>query len=132
MKTTLDIDDELLARARRHASNTGQSLRDVIEDGLRRVLSSVSPSPKSGEYRLPDLSRGDPSAEDPLPADFGRDFIEEFAGRFPEQGLGMRREQVPVSPEGFAQVTEMVEQPPEPTRELRELMSDAGEDTPAD
>ena len=66
MKTTLDIDDELLSRARRHAANTDQSLRHVVEDGLRRVLSSVPRSPKSGEYRLPDLSRGDPSAEDPL------------------------------------------------------------------
>lgn len=66
MKTALDIDDELLARARRHAANTGQSLGDVIENGLRRVLSSGPQSPKSEEPRLPDLSRGDPSAEDPL------------------------------------------------------------------
>ena len=132
MKTTLDIDDELLARARRHATSTGQSLRDVIEDGLRRVLSTVPRRPHSDGYRLPDRSYGDPSAECPLPADLGPNPLEEFASRFLEQGLGMRREQIPVSPEGFAQVAEMVEQPPEPTRELRELMSDAGENTPAD
>ena len=66
MKTTLDIDDELLDRVRCHATNTGQSLSDVIEDGLRRVLSSDPRSPESREYRLPDLSRGDPSADDPL------------------------------------------------------------------
>ena len=68
MKTTLDIDDELLARARRHAANTGQSLEDVIEDGLRRVLSSVPRSRSSEGYRLTDLSYGDPSAEFPLSA----------------------------------------------------------------
>lgn len=131
MKTTLDIDDELLARARRHAANTGQTLRDVIEDGLRRVLSPVPRSPEPEEYRLPDRSYGDPSAEDPLPADFGRDFIEEFAGRFVEDGFGLSRERIQLSPEGFARVAEMVEQPPELTRELRDLMSGSGEETPA-
>lgn len=125
METTLDIDDELLDHARRHATKTGQSLSDVIEDGLRRVLSSDPRSLKSKRYRLPDHSRGDPSAEDPLPADFGRDFIEEFAGRFVEDGFGLSRERIQLSPEGFAHVAEMVQHPPEPTRELRELMSDA-------
>jgi uncharacterized protein (DUF1778 family) len=52
MKTILDIDDELLARARRHAANTGQSLEDVIEDGLRRVLSSVPRSPSRERIRV--------------------------------------------------------------------------------
>ncbi|WP_420636290.1 hypothetical protein [Candidatus Palauibacter sp.] len=132
MKTTLDIDDELLARARRHAANTGQSLRNVIADGLRSVLPSDPPSPDSEEYQLPDLSYGDPSAEYPLPADFGRDSAEEFASRFLEHGLGLSGERIPLSPEGFTRVVEMVEQPPEPTRELRELMEDAGEDAPAD
>ncbi|WP_419861068.1 hypothetical protein [Candidatus Palauibacter sp.] len=80
MKATLDIDDELLVRARRHAANTGQSLRDVIEDGLRRVLSpalkaesvfaqrfrALSTPPVEESYRLPDHSCGDPCADDPL------------------------------------------------------------------
>ena len=35
MKTTLDIHDELLARAKRHARATGRPLRAVVEDGLR-------------------------------------------------------------------------------------------------
>ena len=132
MKTTLDIDDELLARARRHAANTGQSLRNVIEDGLRSVLPSDPPAPDSEEYQLPDLSYGDPSAEYPLPADFARDSAEEFASRFLEHGLGLSCEQIPLSPEGFTRVVEMVQRPPEPTRELRDLMADASEDAPAD
>lgn len=80
MKTTLDIDDELLARARRHAANTGQTLAEVIEDGLRSVLSAVIEAesdfakrvrapgtpPVEEPYRWPDLSCGDPRADDPL------------------------------------------------------------------
>ena len=63
MKTTLDIDDELLKRARRHARETGRPLRAVVEDGLRRVLASGAPE---RGYRLPDLRAGDPKAFDPL------------------------------------------------------------------
>lgn len=63
MKTTLEIHDELLVQAKRHAKNTGRPLRAVVEDGLRKVLSSSS-RPQS--YQLPDLRVGDPSAEDPL------------------------------------------------------------------
>ncbi len=65
MKTTIDIHDELLARAKRHARNTGRSLRAVVEDGLRQVL--ALPASRS-RYRLPDLSVGDPNAADPLEA----------------------------------------------------------------
>lgn len=63
MKTTVDIHDELLARAKRHATETGRPLRAVIEDGLRRVLSS---STIRERYELPDLRVGDPHAPDPL------------------------------------------------------------------
>lgn len=62
MKTTLDIHDELLARAKRHARESGQPLRAVVGEGLRRVL---SPVPQRG-YTLADLRTGDPTASDPL------------------------------------------------------------------
>ncbi len=65
MKTTIDIQDELLRRARQHAKATGRSVRAVIEEGLRLVL--AAPEPQSN-YRLPDLSVGDPNAVDPLKA----------------------------------------------------------------
>ena len=63
MKTTVDIHDELLVRAKRHAKKNGCPLREVIEDGLRLVLSSSLPS---SQYTLPDLRAGVRGAADPL------------------------------------------------------------------
>jgi len=38
MKTTVELSDPLLERAKRLASERGSTLRDLIEIGLRRVL----------------------------------------------------------------------------------------------
>ncbi len=65
MKTTLDIQDELLARAKRHARRTGRPLRAIVEEGLRQVLSSDT---RRTRYRLPDRSVGERGAKDPLEA----------------------------------------------------------------
>ena len=63
MKTTIDIKDELLIRAKKLAKRSGIPLRAVIEDGLRLSLARESDSPR---YELPDCSVGDPNANDPL------------------------------------------------------------------
>ena len=63
MKTTLDIHDELLARAKRHARATGRPLGAVVEDGLRRVL---EPNNHRRKYTLPNFRTGDPDAPDPM------------------------------------------------------------------
>ena len=65
VKTTLDIRDELLARAKRHARATGRPLRAVVEEGLRQVL--AAPRVPHG-YHLPDLSTGNADGKDPLEA----------------------------------------------------------------
>ena len=65
VKTTVDIQDELMVRAKRHARRSGQSFRTVVEEGLRLVLSRY---PLAEPYRLPDRSVGDPGAADPLEA----------------------------------------------------------------
>ena len=65
MKTTMDIEDVLLGRAKRHAKRVGWPLRAVVEEGLRRVLSE---RPEDAAYELPDASVGDPGAADPLEA----------------------------------------------------------------
>ena len=63
MKTTLDIHDDLLTRAKRHARETHRPLRAVVEEGLRLVLSKESPSDR---YILPDHSYGASEIQDPL------------------------------------------------------------------
>ena len=65
MKTTLEIHNELLTRAKRHAQETRRPLRAVVEEGLRLVLSTeTAPEP----YVLPDHSFGGPEVHDPLAA----------------------------------------------------------------
>ena len=77
MKTTIDIRDELLARAKRHARGAGVPLRAVVEEGLRLVLSA--PPPAEG-YRMPDLSVGDPNSDDPLESYSWQDLSEIIYG----------------------------------------------------
>ncbi len=73
MKTTIEIHDELLARAKQHAREVGGTLRSVVEEGLRMVLAT----PASSEpYRLPELSVGDPTDDDPLEAYSWQDLSE--------------------------------------------------------
>lgn len=77
MKTTLDIQDALLERAKRHAKRVGRPLRAIVEDGLRQVLSERSSAPA---YALPDASVGDANAADPLEALSWQDLREEIYG----------------------------------------------------
>ena len=65
MKTTLEIHDDLLTRAKRHARETRRPLRAVVEEGLRLVLSQES---DPGRYVLPDHSYGSSETRDPLAA----------------------------------------------------------------
>jgi hypothetical protein len=65
MKTTVEISDALLARAKRHARRVGRPLRALIEDGLRHVLEVEV---ARGKYHLPDLSVGSPVGPNPLEA----------------------------------------------------------------
>ena len=61
----MDIQDELLDQAKRHARLTGRSLQELVEDGLRQILSAT---PDGGDigYRLPDCSVGDARGPDPI------------------------------------------------------------------
>ena len=40
MKTTLIIDDEVMARVKQEAARTGRTMSDLVEDALRRLLDS--------------------------------------------------------------------------------------------
>jgi hypothetical protein len=77
VKTTLDIQDALLDRAKRHAKRVRRPLRAIVEEGLQRVLSEASPR---GTYELRDASVGDPNAPDPLEAFSWQDLRGEIYG----------------------------------------------------
>ena len=77
MKTTVEIADALLERARKHAARTGQPVRALIEEGLRQVLEAEAPGKA---YHLPDLSVGKTGAADPLEALSWQDLRSEIYG----------------------------------------------------
>ncbi len=77
MKTTIDIADDLLERARVHARRTGQPVRALVEEGLRLALDQAPP-PRP--YRLSDLSVGNPEAKNPLETMSWQDLRDEIYG----------------------------------------------------
>ena len=77
MKTTVDIQDELLVRAKRHARAAGLPLRAVVEEGLRQMLAG---SAVRQSYKLPDCSTGNPEGADPLEAYSWQDLREMIYG----------------------------------------------------
>lgn len=79
MKTTVDISDALLARAKRHARKVGKPLRAIIEEGLRSVLEGER---VPAQYRLPDRSVGRAGGPNPLETLSWQELRDEiYAGR---------------------------------------------------
>ena len=60
MKTTLDISDPLLDQVRRIAARDGETLRSLVEQGLRKVVAERSA--KAKPFKLRDGSVGTPGA----------------------------------------------------------------------
>ncbi len=78
MKTTLDLPDDLLARAKQYAQRAGKPLRAVVEEGLRLALAQQSrPATK---FRLADKSVGEAGAENPLESLSWQDLRDEIYG----------------------------------------------------
>ncbi len=77
MKTTIEIQDSLLERAKQHAKRSHRPLRAIVEEGLRRVLSERTPSTA---YKLVDASVGESKAVDPLEALSWQDLRDEIYG----------------------------------------------------
>jgi hypothetical protein len=63
VKPSVEISDALLERARQHGLRTGQTLRALIEEGIRLALRT---EPQGEPYRLPDRSVGEPGDPNPL------------------------------------------------------------------
>ncbi len=53
MRTTVRLDEHLLAAAKQHAARTGRSLTQLIEDALREVLARARPERRRTRTRLP-------------------------------------------------------------------------------
>jgi hypothetical protein len=53
MKTTIEISDPLLRAARKLAAREGVTLREVVERGLRRVVTETKPT---APFKLPRAS----------------------------------------------------------------------------
>ena len=60
MKTTLDIADPLFVEAKRIAARDGETLRSLVEQGLRKVLAERRR--KAKPFKLRDASFGTPGA----------------------------------------------------------------------
>ena len=78
MKTTIEISDPLLARAKRHAQKTGKPLRVLVEEGIRLVLEKEVPF--RSRYRLPDRSVGQRGGKNPLEEMSWQDLRDEIYG----------------------------------------------------
>ncbi|MBI4520146.1 MAG: ribbon-helix-helix protein, CopG family [Gemmatimonadetes bacterium] len=56
MKTTLNIDDSVMARLRREAARTGRTMSELVETALRRLL---QPRPAPADFEpLPSFDGG--------------------------------------------------------------------------
>jgi hypothetical protein len=78
VKTTLEIQDALLLRAKRLAKRSGKPLRALVEEGLQLVL--ARPVQPSKSYELPDRSVGEPTAVNPLENWSWQDLRDEIYG----------------------------------------------------
>jgi hypothetical protein len=64
MKTTLDMDDELMRRAKQQAAADGVSLRTFVEEALRARMLPASPSRPQFKLSLPVVEGRGPPAVD--------------------------------------------------------------------
>jgi hypothetical protein len=53
MRTTVRLDDQLLADARRYAADSGRTLTSLIDEGLRSVLARRAATTPAGPVTLP-------------------------------------------------------------------------------
>lgn len=60
MRTTIRLDDELLAKAKELAARTGRTLTAVIEDALRTALIQSRRRKRPERIELPPFGRGGP------------------------------------------------------------------------
>ncbi len=79
MRTTVELSDELFRRAKAEAALRGRKFKDLVEDGLRRVLDQPE-APAPIATSLHDLMRDCCGVAEPTPPDYAsnRDHLEGF------------------------------------------------------
>ena len=75
MKTTLNLDDELLREAKKRAAERGITLKRVVEDALRDALAEPEPD-GSYAFRFPAIDGGGPPLVDVADRDALYDLME--------------------------------------------------------
>ena len=58
MRTTVNIDEHLLAEAKLIAARTHRTIGSVLEDGLRKLIDEQQSHAGAERYVLPDFSKG--------------------------------------------------------------------------
>ena len=58
MRTTLTLDDDVAALLNRIVKARKSSLKDVVNDGLRRGLSQIDSRPRARRYTTPTVKLG--------------------------------------------------------------------------
>lgn len=76
MRTTIDLSDDLFRRAKVAAALRGRKLKDLVEEGLRRVLdqpdSAVAAASVPTAPTLHDLMQDCCGVSEPTPPDYSR------------------------------------------------------------
>lgn len=72
MRTTVDLSDDLFRRAKAEAALRGRKFKDLVEEGLRRVLEQPETSavPAPPVTSLHDLMQDCCGVAEPTPADY--------------------------------------------------------------
>jgi hypothetical protein len=87
MRTTVDIQQQVLQRAKRHAERTGQTLGDVVTAALAAYL---APRPVQAAPPFELIVRGQPGGRFPSPDDIAQAESEEDVAGLRIPGLSRR------------------------------------------
>jgi len=81
MRTTVDLSDELFRRVKAEAALRGRKFKDLVEEGLRRVLEQPAPpTPETTAPSLHDLMRDCCGVAEPTPPNYASaaEYLEGF------------------------------------------------------
>jgi hypothetical protein len=76
MRTTVDLSDELFRRVKAEAALRGRKFKDLVEEGLRRVLEQPdTPSPPTPAPSLHDMMHDCCGVAEPTPPDYASNSV---------------------------------------------------------